>query len=234
MKSFALAALAFAGSVLAVSSPVSPNNLKPRATLEPITVKGNAFFKGSERFYIRGVDYQPGGPSSPIDPLADTDVCTRDIAEFKKLGTNVVRVYIVDNSADHSTCMQLLADAGIYLVLDASTPNYSINRGDPGPSYNAVYLQSVFATIDVFAQYTNTLAFFSGNVCTFFSIQAITNTNLLYRKSLTTILLPPLLLSSRPRQEICASTLQAKDTVRFLSDTLLQMFQKTAWRWLTT
>jgi hypothetical protein len=63
--------------------------------------------------------------------------------------------------------MQLLADAGIYLVLDASTPKYSINRGDPEPSYNAVYLQSVFATIDEFAKYSNTLAFFSGNVRSF-------------------------------------------------------------------
>lgn len=163
MKSLAVAALAFASSVLAGPTPVSPNNLKPRATLEPITVKGNAFFKGNERFYIRGVDYQPGGASGPIDPLADVEVCTRDIAKFKELGTNVVRVYIVDNTLNHDTCMQLLADAGIYLVVDASTPKYSINRADPAPSYNAVYLQSVFATIDMFAQYSNTLAFFSGN-----------------------------------------------------------------------
>lgn len=30
------------------------------AALPAITVKGNAFYKGSDRFYIRGVDYQPG------------------------------------------------------------------------------------------------------------------------------------------------------------------------------
>lgn len=40
---------------------------------------------------------------------------------------------------------------------------YSLNRGDPGASYNAVYLQSIFATVDAFANYTNTLLFFSGN-----------------------------------------------------------------------
>jgi len=33
----------------------------------------------------------------------------------------------------------------------------------PGPSYNSEYLQNIFATIDVFASYSNTLAFFSGN-----------------------------------------------------------------------
>lgn len=156
-------AVAFASTVLAVPSPVSPNNLAPRATLDPITVKGNAFFKGTERFYIRGVDYQPGGSSKLIDPLADPAICKRDIVKFKELGANVIRIYSVDNTANHDVCMQALADAGIYLVLDANTPNYSINRANPGPSYNAVYLQNVFATIDAFAKYTNTLAFFSGN-----------------------------------------------------------------------
>jgi Glucanosyltransferase len=30
------------------------------ANTPPITVKGNAFFANNQRFYIRGVDYQPG------------------------------------------------------------------------------------------------------------------------------------------------------------------------------
>ena len=59
--------------------------------------------------------------------------------------------------------MTELANAGIYLVLDVNTPKYSINRADPEISYNDVYLQSIFATVDAFAKYTNTLAFFSGN-----------------------------------------------------------------------
>ena len=59
--------------------------------------------------------------------------------------------------------MQELANAGIYLALDVNTPKYSINRADPEISYNDVYLQSIFATVDAFAGYTNTLLFFSGN-----------------------------------------------------------------------
>ena len=59
--------------------------------------------------------------------------------------------------------MNALAAAGIYLILDVNSPLYSINRVDPAPSYNDVYLQSIFATIDSFAKYSNTLAFFSGN-----------------------------------------------------------------------
>ena len=59
--------------------------------------------------------------------------------------------------------MSALAAAGIYLALDVNTPKYSINQAEPAPSYNAEYLQSVFATIDAFASYSNTLLFFSGN-----------------------------------------------------------------------
>lgn len=165
MKTFnAIAALAAATSVFAAPSPVE--ELFPRASttsLTAITTKGNAFFQGSSRFYIRGVDYQPGGSSKLVDPIADATTCARDIVEFKKLGINTVRVYSVDNTANHDTCMNALAAAGIYLVLDVNTPLYSLNRADPHPSYNSVYLQNIFATIDAFANYTNVLAFFSGN-----------------------------------------------------------------------
>jgi len=153
--SLAVAAMG-AGSALA-------GVVKPRADLTAITTQGNAFFSGGNRFYIRGVDYQPGGSSDVADPIADEAGCTRDIPYFQKLGINTVRVYTVDNTANHDACMSALADAGIYLVLDVNTPKYSLNRADPAPSYNDVYLQSIFATIDSFSNYTNTLAFFSGN-----------------------------------------------------------------------
>lgn len=133
------------------------------STHDECTDAGTAFWKGKDRFYIRGIDYQPGGASANEDPLADTKVCTRDIAKFADLGVNTIRVYAVDNKANHDECMQLLADNGIYLVLDVNNPKYSINRADPGISYNAMYLQSVFATVEMFAKYSNVLAFFSGN-----------------------------------------------------------------------
>lgn len=143
-----------------------------RQTCGALTHDILAFFAGDSRFYMRGIDYQPGGSSGAAegavstgatDPLANTEVCKRDIAKFKELGLNTVRVYTVDNTADHDECMTELANAGIYLVLDVNTPDYSINRADPEISYNDVYLQSIFATVDAFAKYTNTLAFFSGN-----------------------------------------------------------------------
>lgn len=158
---------AFLVSALAAAvhgSPAASPPVKARAvSVEPITTSGNAFFKGKERFYVRGIDYQPGGSGAEIDPLADTKVCMPDIEKFKKLGVNVIRVYMTDNNKDHDDCMNALAEAGIYVVLDANNPAYSINRNDPHGSYNTPYLQSVFATIDAFAGYSNTMAFFSGN-----------------------------------------------------------------------
>jgi hypothetical protein len=104
-----------------------------------------------------------GGTGVTSDPIADATSCARDIPYFTKLGINTIRVYAVDNTANHDSCMNALAAAGIYLVLDTDTPLYSLNRADPKESYNSVYLQSVFATIDAFANYTNTMAFLSGN-----------------------------------------------------------------------
>lgn len=59
--------------------------------------------------------------------------------------------------------MNELAAAGIYLALDLNTPKYSINQESPAKSYNEPYLQSLFATVDEFQKYSNTLLFFSGN-----------------------------------------------------------------------
>jgi hypothetical protein len=62
--------------------------------------------------------------------------------------------------------MNALADAGIYLALDVNSPAYSLNRENAWSlhaSYNDVYLQNVFATIDIFRQYDNTLLFYSAN-----------------------------------------------------------------------
>jgi hypothetical protein len=191
-------------SIVAQSS-ASFSNLKT----PPVTVKGNgmwllkreevlllmqiAFFANGKRFYIRGVDYMLGMPSSFVivamltifgyigggfdksgykDNLADVSRCKRDIAYFKKLNINTIRVYAVDNTANHDECMQLLADAGIYLALDVNTPNYSLNNEYPwraNQSYNAAYLQNAFATVDAFSKYDNTLLFFSANEIIFFS-----------------------------------------------------------------
>lgn len=52
----------------------------------------NLTFLTNFQFYIKGVDYQPGGSSGftdEFDPLSNPKVCARDIALFQKLGVNV-------------------------------------------------------------------------------------------------------------------------------------------------
>lgn len=132
-----------------------------------------AFYADGERFMVRGIAYQPGGASDNEDPLADPEVCARDIERFQELGLNSIRVYSLDNTKDHDECMGLLADAGIYLMADVNSPMYSIRRDEPAQSYNADYLQAVFATVEEFAQYDNTMLFFSGNEV----IDDVNNTN---------------------------------------------------------
>ena len=83
--------------------------------------------------------------------------------KFKELGINTVRVYTINNQEDHDECMELLSEAGIYVALDVNNPAYSLNRADPAPSYNDKYLRNVFATVDVFEKYDNTLLFFAAN-----------------------------------------------------------------------
>lgn len=117
-----------------------------------------------------------GGAADAADPLLDMTSLRRDVENFKELGINTIRIYTVDNSKNHDEAMALLDEAGMYLALDANSPAYSLNREDLESlhqSYNDVYLQSVFATIDQFAGYSNLLLFFSGNEV----INARNNTN---------------------------------------------------------
>ncbi|KAG8168341.1 hypothetical protein KVR01_001090 [Diaporthe batatas] len=158
--------LLLAGTVIATrTGPLQPrqSGSSSSSSTPEVTIRGNAFWAGDERFYIRGVAYQPGGAADAADPLVDITSLKRDIENFKELGINTIRVYTVDNSENHDEGMGLLADAGIYLALDVNSPKFSLNRADPFLSYNEKYLQSVFATVDAFANYSNTLLFFSGN-----------------------------------------------------------------------
>ncbi|KAK9761199.1 40S ribosomal protein S27, partial [Basidiobolus ranarum] len=130
--------------------------------ISPIVIKGSKFFNSEtgDQFFIKGVAYQPKTPALS-DPLSDIETCKRDIAHFQDLGLNTIRVYQVDNTLNHDACMEALADAGIYLVLDISTPTYSINRQDP--TYNYDLLNHYQQTADAFEKYSNVIGFFIGN-----------------------------------------------------------------------
>lgn len=140
------------------------------ADLPPIVIKGSHFFyENGTEFFIRGVAYQQdvnsngttSGTASFTDPLADVAGCKRDIPLLQELGTNVIRVYAINASLDHSVCMGMLQNAGIYLIQDLSNPSSSINRNDP--TWNTELFASYAGVIDAIANYTNVLGFFAGN-----------------------------------------------------------------------
>jgi hypothetical protein len=115
---------------------------------------------------MRGVAYQGSVTNSSatdtfVDPLADADGCKRDVPLLEELGTNVIRVYAIDTTADHTECMQLLNDAGIYVVSDLSEPSQSINRDSP--VWDDTLYTRYTSVIDALANHTNVLGFFAGN-----------------------------------------------------------------------
>lgn len=83
---------------------------------------------------------------------------------LQQLGTNTIRVYAVDPTADHSACMKALDDAGIYVIADLGVPGESINRDTP--AWTTDLFARYQGVIDNLGQYQNTLGFFAGNEVT--------------------------------------------------------------------
>lgn len=141
-----------------------------RGWVHPVTAAGTHFYDSETHapFVIRGLDYQPGGSSGfdgTRDPLSDPTLCARDIVLFQELGINTVRIYSVNPALNHDKCMTMLALAGIYVLLDVNTPlpHQHLNRYEPWTTYTPAYLEHVFAVVQQFSNYNNTLGFFAGN-----------------------------------------------------------------------
>ncbi|KAI3406692.1 PHR1 [Candida oxycetoniae] len=151
---------------------VSSVTAKFEDTTPPIEIVGNKFFysNNGSQFLMRGIAYQEDSSqlsnSQDIykDPLADVESCKRDVVHLKALNTNTIRVYAVDPTLDHDECMQLLSEAGIYVVADLSQPQNSINRNEP--AWDIAHHDRYISVIDKFSQYSNVLGFFAGNEVT--------------------------------------------------------------------
>ncbi|KAJ3718415.1 carbohydrate-binding module family 43 protein/Glycoside hydrolase family 72 protein [Lentinula raphanica] len=142
--------------------------------IDKVTRSGRYLYTSSGRFYIKGVAYQEQGavipgadnsflePSTFIDPLSDSDGCSRDLPFLQKLGVNTIRVYSVNSSLNHDSCMSTFSGAGIYTIIDLALPlNGSIDRDSPSWSTNL--LDQYLETINTFSKYDNVLAYNVGN-----------------------------------------------------------------------
>ncbi|KAF2873918.1 Glucanosyltransferase-domain-containing protein [Massariosphaeria phaeospora] len=128
------------------------------AAVPTISVKGSKFFNSDgDQFFVKGIAYQ----LVPDDPLIDNTQCGLDAALMKDIGTNSIRVYHVDASADHTDCMKTFADAGIYIWLDLDTFDTQIEQ--TSPHWNESQRDAFGAVMDEFHQYDNLAGFFVGN-----------------------------------------------------------------------
>lgn len=161
-------------SVATSAAAVLGLGLQAVAAIDPLVIKDAKWFnsKSGEQFFVKGVDYQPDilKTSKVRDPLVDVDACNRDLPFLKDLGVNAIRVYQTEPFGNHDQCMKMLADAGIYVMLDLSTPTETINR--ESPSYDVDLLGYYKRKVDTFSKYDNVFAFLAGNEVT----NAINNT----------------------------------------------------------
>ncbi|KAG7191557.1 1,3-beta-glucanosyltransferase gas1 [Scheffersomyces spartinae] len=150
---------------IVVSLVLAANSATP-----PVEIIGNKFFfsDNGTQFLMRGIAYQQNTANATdvsfVDPLADEEACKRDVKYFIELETNVLRIYAINSSLDHSGCMKTFADAGIYIIADLSEPDLSINRDSP--EWNLDLYQRYTDVVDEFVKYDNVLGFFAGNEVT--------------------------------------------------------------------
>ncbi|GKT47050.1 protein EPD1 [Colletotrichum spaethianum] len=141
-----------------VSSLVSALLLGTATALAPIEIVGNKFFDENGRQWFM-----------KDDPLVDTEQCTRDASLMKTLGTNAIRVYHVDSSANHDGCMAAFKEAGIYTLIDLDTfdsyilPVSAILDCRNTPYWNETQFNAYAKVMDNFAKHDNVLGFFIGN-----------------------------------------------------------------------
>ena len=95
------------------------------------------------------------------DPLRDNGDCSRDVLHLKDLHANAVRTYYIDTSEDHSDCMALFAQAGIYVMVDFMAPGFVLDLVNP--VWNDVLYNQYTSVIDTMHNYTNLLGFILGD-----------------------------------------------------------------------
>eukprot|EP00529_Nitzschia_sp_RCC80_P011899 CAMPEP_0113472822 /NCGR_PEP_ID=MMETSP0014_2-20120614/17718_1 /TAXON_ID=2857 /ORGANISM="Nitzschia sp." /LENGTH=579 /DNA_ID=CAMNT_0000365553 /DNA_START=44 /DNA_END=1786 /DNA_ORIENTATION=+ /assembly_acc=CAM_ASM_000159 len=152
-------------------------------TVNPVVLEGKRFYDEAtgEYFPVKGIAYYPR-PNNGTDDMVRynsndfftdewEDLWMQDIPYFEELGINTLRIYAVDPSKNHDRFMCRLQQAGIYVIVGllAECENCAI-LGDPAPAcYPPGLKERGEFIINVFARYSNTLAFSAGNEVTLFA-----------------------------------------------------------------
>lgn len=169
--------LLFAASRPAAKAEVAtwydcPNTTAP---LYPAVIKGKRFFNSETGEYIpiKGIAYYPRPNAGPLSVSNTVDFFTEDfrdlweadIANFKKLGVNTVRIYGVDPSTSHDAFMCALLEARIYVVIGilADCEGCGIGPNAAPSCYPDVLKERGQFVINTFSKFNNTLAFSAGN-----------------------------------------------------------------------
>ncbi|RYO95970.1 hypothetical protein DL765_011708 [Monosporascus sp. GIB2] len=138
-------------------------------SITPISIRGRYLWKGEDRFIINGVVYQAHkdtgrGSRLSQDPLTDErlEELERSIPLLKELGINTLFVPYVNADKNHDAAMEMLAEAGIYVlsgVLDHNEMKH-MRKVRMGSSEVTQGMLQLFRRVDCLAAYRNTLGLF--------------------------------------------------------------------------
>jgi hypothetical protein len=141
----------------------------------PVLVKGKKFFDSVSGQYvpIKGIAYYPRPNTGELTQTNSIDFFTeeyrhiweRDIAYFKSLNVNVVRIYAVDPSKNHDAFLCALQKENMYLIVELGADCYGCAvKKYPAPTcYPPSLKHRGQLIINSFARYDNILAFSAGN-----------------------------------------------------------------------
>src|SRR5690348_3638215 len=79
-----------------------------------MSVDGKFFRLGKKKFYAKGVAYGPFAPNAAGQPFPSSEQTTRDFAQIRELGANLLRIYHVPSR----WFMDLAAEHDLHLLVD--------------------------------------------------------------------------------------------------------------------
>ncbi|KAK3639170.1 hypothetical protein LTR22_017546 [Elasticomyces elasticus] len=159
--------------------PEPLSHLTPVPASNSITTRGHAFWRGDERFFVKGITYSPrnrdltqAGRGAAVDALSPENFSElqEDIAVVRDLGMNSIFIYYLDPTKDHSKAINWLEEQGIYVMVSIFTnlqvpparpKNMSSFKAhsDTWPQYSRVLVEENLRIVHEFASYPNLLGF---------------------------------------------------------------------------